>query len=83
MNLVLSNLLTLTCDNVKYYVCLYYNINVFSLIKLNVYTWKVKSIEFDSVHVYNTNESISDICETNAYIPHEVIIGGKYCIEFG
>ena len=43
---------TFTCDNVRYYVYLYYNINVFSLIKLNVYTRKVKSIEFDSVHVY-------------------------------
>ena len=43
---------TFTCDNVRYYVYLYYNINVFSLIELNVYTRKVKSIEFDSVHVY-------------------------------
>ena len=43
---------TFTCDNVRYYVYLYYNINVFSLIKLNVYTRKVKSIEFDTVHVY-------------------------------
>ena len=74
---------TFTCDNVGYYVYLYYNINVFSLIKLNVYTRKVKSIEFDSVHVYNTNEFMSDICETNEYIPDEVIIGSKYCIEFG
>ena len=49
---------------------------------IDVYTRKVKSIEFDSVHVYNTNEFMSDICETNAYIPDEVIIGSKYCIEF-
>ena len=61
---------TFTCDNVRYYVYLYYNINVFSLIKLNVYTRKVKSIEFDSVHVYQIQMNLLVIYAKQMHIFH-------------